>query len=511
MKRYLSIIFSAILLLFFILGLFVVPTQAETDQVPIGYQIAQKASGEVGYAEKTDNVVKYNNCYNKSPLSNGSCPTGQGVPWCTVFTSWTVNKVLGDTLQKYGIKPGAREWSVLGFMDWFKRNNGKKIVYNGREITIRWIPINLISRGKEKLAIGDIKFIIGNGSSRHSNVVSYLSKDYSTYIMDNENWDDSDYDTIDGNWDDTVSLFRSQKKYAKYLRGIGRFDDSLKFVEVSGKVKDSQNNQGISYVDVYLTPTFSSDIDSYRTQSNDRGFFIIAHDIPGRYEFSIVKEGYKTIKEQKDIRIGNNTFNFTMEKIVTSAPSTPTNPPADIPATPIVASAKVAGTVKNSVTSQAISGATVKIDNVGTNQTNSAGAYSLTINNVTPNQYKITVSATGYTSQNTIISGLQGGQTRTLNWTLNPTAGGTTGGTGTTTTSLSIYTKCVPDNTKMITSFDVYVAGTKKYSIGGDSGEIPNPNANTYLKASGCPTATDTRTSNTINTTGKTEVTFELK
>lgn len=479
-----------------------------TDQFSVGYQIAEKANSEMGYTEKTDNMVKYNKCYNKSPLSNGSCPTGQGVPWCTVFTSWSVNQVLGETLQKYGIKPGAREWSVIGFMDWFKRNNGKKIVHNGRNITIRWIPQNLLGRGAETPKIGDILFWLGYPYN-HS-AINHINHPV-------------DYQTINGNWGNKVAPSVEPLRWVTdATRGIGRFDDSLSEpARITGKVGVIRDrvSQPIWGVQVSFTPIFATgDIEAQITFTSSEGNYAFTSQfyplfVSGRYKVELSKEGYKSIEEQRDVGGGNNTFDFTMEEIAT--PVTPTTQTA------------IKGFVTKSVNSTPNGGAadaTVQVldgsRSVGQlNITAYDGSYTINITDNPPKPTYTVKASYLSNSPQTKTASVQAGQiTSGINFNFDTSTTGTGGGT-TTSTELQIYTKCLSSTTqspKIVSSFDIHYVKNGVPTVQPVNGDhyvmTPNPNSSIQLKnIKGCianGTSPDTDTKSSI---GATRLDFDVR
>jgi prenyltransferase beta subunit/protocatechuate 3,4-dioxygenase beta subunit len=146
---------------------------------------------------------------------------------------------------------------------------------------------------------------------------------------------------------------------------------------IKGTVTDASNGQPLEGVAITVTGSFSGS-----TTTGTDGSFIFTDVTPGNVTMTASKTGYYS---------ATGTGTVTAGGILFFNPQLNTQPP---PAT----TGNLTGKVFDSSTNTPIQGAIVSLSGGPSTSTDAQGMFL--INDITPNTYQVTISATGYTSQN---------------------------------------------------------------------------------------------------------------
>ena len=169
---------------------------------------------------------------------------------------------------------------------------------------------------------------------------------------------------------------------------------------IKGTVKDAST--GFKLVGVLV----ESDTGQSAT-TNKGGKYVLGGVLIGTRIVTVSANGYVTQQQQTNVTEGgNSTLDFALNP----------EPPA---------TGSIQGSVTDSVTGKAVSGASVSVDTGQSNTTDTNGSY--TLNNVPTGDHTVTVSASGYVKQQQQTSVTEGGNS-TVNFALDPE---TSTGTGT--------------------------------------------------------------------------------
>lgn len=182
---------------------------------------------------------------------------------------------------------------------------------------------------------------------------------------------------------------------------------------VTGGVRNNATNAAIQGATVRLE---QGGVVKYTTTSNSSGVYTFNLIPPGAYNLVSLMGGYQNWLLAINVTASTLSQNIAM-----------------------IPNGAVSGGVRNNVTSAALSGATVRLEQSGvikyTASTNSSGVYTIT--DVIPGSYTIVGLATGFQNTSTSIT-ITSGTTSSQNLALNPDTGTVTGGVRNNATSAPI-------------------------------------------------------------------------
>ncbi|PIV25728.1 hypothetical protein COS38_00090, partial [Candidatus Berkelbacteria bacterium CG03_land_8_20_14_0_80_40_36] len=137
-------------------------------------------------------------------------------------------------------------------------------------------------------------------------------------------------------------------------------------VSVVGKVTSSSTRSTIDGVSIRFS-LGNSILDTSTQNTPDKGTYKLSNIAVGNYRVELVKDGYQPKTTQANVRAGNNTINFTMDKITSGTTTAQT--------------AKISGYVKkySGATIVPTAGANIKIDNIGRTTSALNGSYLVTL------------------------------------------------------------------------------------------------------------------------------------
>ncbi len=188
------------------------------------------------------------------------------------------------------------------------------------------------------------------------------------------------------------------------------------FGDLQGVVRNSKNGLPIPKVNIFTVPASQS------VTTDDIGKYKIENIAIGEYVVTAEKAGYDTVNISVVIQAGQITeADFFLTEVDTSTPPT---------------TGMIEGTVRDAQTGAALSGAVLSTDPT-TDVVTSAGDGSYSFENMTPGEYTISISKTGY--QNSTVSvTVTAGKTTRADIVLIPSFGSISGIVKDATTELPI-------------------------------------------------------------------------